>query len=440
MLHNVTCNIMLHVVFWHEQQRIEINEMINPRTLLATLNESAQLLLRITSMYGLEPFSAEEFVKRIGKHGVELKIDQSRNLFEKFLRHEIIEALPRSDMLIIKPIVHDFLSSLQNEFEIGPSGEIKTFAEGIRRIMQRLNTAVEERNDYEITRHCRALASFIRKISQSFYRNMIAIETLASGIKSQEQQHPLKILFRQVLEAYSDYVTPMLEMTDINGVISETLGDAEAQLDDYFRLLISLGGFKEQAYLIRLRKLAIIDVRAIGRESLLKSKNILTPLKNDLRVATMLSSRAAELLAFARKPGHKSYPAEVLPRLQASFRSTQIPNFNSLVQAASILQEYEDKPILATENENRSHRTKLRMQDQAYEMQLNAIQTPCDAMVFLSEQFEELPPGEIVTIVNKAVRTGAVTGTKTARKTLHFGKHNLTASLRSYTVGDKSEN
>src|SRR5690606_14716445 len=105
------------------------------------------------------------------------------------------------------------------------------------------------------------------------------------------------------MEAFDDYIEPMLQLIDINGPFQATIASLEALLSEQISALEISGGLSHEKELLLQLRTRLLDMNQIGRESLSRSADALMPLREELRKNTLLSRNASALLGLMRKKG-----------------------------------------------------------------------------------------------------------------------------------------
>jgi hypothetical protein len=127
---------------------------------------------------------------------------------------------------------------------------------------------------------------------------------------------PAERRYRQVLQAYDEYIEPMAAMMDSgpNGTFYRHLEDSEHTLDHAIEILSAQGALYSLRILVRQSGFQAKELRKLGREVLKQCSDTLLPLREELRQHNSLSATISQLLGQVRKRG-----------LAHVFRKQQLP-------------------------------------------------------------------------------------------------------------------
>jgi hypothetical protein len=280
--------------------------MANPRSLVFALYSHWSVVeWLVQRSRELPAFEAEQVLALIGKVDPGAQIDARETVLRALINTEILRVLPRDELLELNPYVLEFVRGLSREHELGLSAVLQARVQGIRDATDRLNEAIES-NDLDLLRQSAVqLSELFRQIAQQLDQDRHAILEIAEKAKSAETHVPAERRYRQVLQAYDDYIEPMAAMMDSgpSGSFYRLLEDAERQIDYCQEKLTVLGALYTLRMQMRQASFQVKELRRLGREVLKQCSDTLLPLREELRRHNSLSTAISQLLGQVRKRG-----------------------------------------------------------------------------------------------------------------------------------------
>ncbi|RRW13277.1 MULTISPECIES: hypothetical protein [Pseudomonadaceae] len=280
--------------------------MANPRSLVFALYSHWPVVEWLVQRTREIPaFESEQVLALISKVDPSMQRDARENVLRALINTEILRVLPRDELLQLNPLVLEFVRGLNREHELGLSAVLQARVQGIRDATERLNEAIEG-NDLDLLRQSAVqLIELFRQIAQQLDQDRHAILEIAEKAKSTEAHVPAERRYRQVLQAYDDYIEPMAEMMDSgpSGSFYRLLEDAERQIDYCQEKLAVQGALYTLRMLVRQAGFQVKELRRLGREVLKQCSDTLLPLREELRRHNSLSAAVSQLLGQVRKRG-----------------------------------------------------------------------------------------------------------------------------------------
>lgn len=280
--------------------------MANPRSLVFALYSHWPVVEWLVQRTREIPaFESEQVLSMISKVDPSMQRDARENVLRALINTEILRVLPRDELLQLNPLVLEFVRGLNREHELGLSAVLQARVQGIRDATERLNEAIEG-NDLDLLRQSAVqLIELFRQIAQQLDQDRHAILEIAEKAKSTEAHVPAERRYRQVLQAYDDYIEPMAEMMDSgpSGSFYRLLEDAERQIDYCQEKLAVQGALYTLRMLVRQAGFQVKELRRLGREVLKQCSDTLLPLREELRRHNSLSAAVSQLLGQVRKRG-----------------------------------------------------------------------------------------------------------------------------------------
>ncbi|WP_347883950.1 hypothetical protein [Pseudomonas aestiva] len=250
-------------------------------------------------------FEAVQVLALIGKVDPSMSGDARETVLRALINSEILRVLPRDELLHLNPYVLEFVRGLTREHELGLSAVLQARVQGVRDATERLNEAIEGK-DLDLLRQCAVqLTELFRQIAQQLDQDRHAILEIAEKAKSTEAHVPAERRYRQVLQAYDDYIEPIAEMMDSgpSGSFYRLLEDAERQIDYCQEKLVVQGALYTLRMLVRQTGFQVKELRRLGREVLKQCSDTLLPLREELRRHNSLSAAVSQLIGQVRKRG-----------------------------------------------------------------------------------------------------------------------------------------
>ncbi|CJM24281.1 Uncharacterised protein [Streptococcus pneumoniae] len=280
--------------------------MANPRSLVFALYSHWPVVEWLVQRTREIPaFESEQVLSMISKVDPSMQRDAREHVLRALINTEILRVLPRDELLQLNPLVLEFVRGLNREHELGLSAVLQARVQGIRDATERLNEAIES-NDLDLLRQCAVqLTELFRQIAQQLDQDRHAILEIAEKAKSTEAHVPAERRYRQVLQAYDDYIEPMAEMMDSgpSGSFYRLLENAERQIDYCQEKLAVQGALYTLRMLVRQTGFQVKELRRLGREVLKQCSDTLLPLREELRRHNSLSAAVSQLLGQVRKRG-----------------------------------------------------------------------------------------------------------------------------------------
>jgi hypothetical protein len=261
-------------------------------------------------------FEPAQVLTMMGKVDASKTIDEREAALRALINAEILLVLPRDSLLQLNGHVLEFVKGLTREHELGLTAVLQARVQGVREATGRLNAALEQRELDALRQASAVLADLFRQISLQLDQDRHAILEIAEKAKSNDSQMSASRRYRDVLQAYDEYVEPMAAMMDSgpNGTFYRYLEEAERSLDFSHDILTAQGALITLRQLVRQAAFQAKELRKLGREVLKQCSDTLLPLREELRQHNTLSANISYLLGLVRKRG-----------LQRTFRPNDLP-------------------------------------------------------------------------------------------------------------------
>jgi hypothetical protein len=291
--------------------------MANPRSLVFALYNHWQVVEWLVQLSREYPaFESAQIIELIGKVDARNTQEDRDSILRSLINAEILQQLPRNDLFQLNGHVIEFVRGLTREHELGLSAVLQARVQAVREATAQLNEALEQRDLDKLRNACVRLAELFRQVGMQLDQDRHAILEIAEKAKSADSQMPAERRYRQVLQAYDEYIEPMAAMMDSgpNGTFYRHLEDAEHALDHAIEILSAQGALYSLRMLVRQSGFQAKELRKLGREVLKQCSDTLLPLREELRQHNSLSATISQLLGQVRKRG-----------LAHVFRKQQLP-------------------------------------------------------------------------------------------------------------------
>ncbi len=315
--------------------------MIPPKRILSAINDYWPLLEVLVKRFNLSDFSFLDVQTIIKQQQPHLSSDKVFKEVNKLLQLEIIIPLAKSSQLEINRAIADFCQHLLQEENLGAMGEISALVDDLTRVGQRMYNAGLSDDQYELARNARIMDDRVRKIVKLFLHNQNAIFNLVEQAKSNDTHMSLAKRYKAVIEAFDEYIEPMLTMVDIGGHFKTCFAQIEHQISELIEYIMATGKFNQEKRMLEQLRTRILDMYLTGQKSLTKSADILLPLREELRRNTQLTRQAANVLSRIRKQGVNAVLGEFVPAFQSEPQKMSLGNANQMVAYMAELNEFE---------------------------------------------------------------------------------------------------
>ena len=280
--------------------------MANPRSLVYALYthwDIVETLVRLSREFAV--LTSDQVLSSIAKVSPQLEAEGQGAVLRGLVNADILQTLPRSSDLQLNAYVLEFVRGLAREHELGLAAVLQVRVTAIREATEALNEGMAGADMDRVRGAANRLAELFRQISLQLDQDRHALFELAENAKSADSRMPITQRYRQVLEAYDQYVEPMNQMMDsgAQGTFYRYLEDAERALDLAFEQLSVQGAL--YSHRLQLRQVAhqAKELRRFGRLVAQQCADTLLPLREELRQHNALTSAISLLLGQVRKRG-----------------------------------------------------------------------------------------------------------------------------------------
>ena len=287
--------------------------MIPAKKLLNTLTEHWGVLELLFKRFKMADFSLKDVQNAIKQKQPSWSNERIYKETNRLLNQDIIIPLAKSSQLEINRAIADFATFLLQEEHLGLAQEISVLVDDLARLGNRLAKAGEIEDYDELRRFSRIMDDRVRKIMKLFAHNENAILNIVEQAKADNAVQSLQKRYQAVIEAFDEYIEPMLEMVDIRGDFHACFNTIEAQISTQIEQIDRLGKSYQDKRMLEQLRTRILEMHLVGRESLRKSADMLMPLREELRRNNLITRQAAKVLGLVRKNGVDNMLSAVQP-------------------------------------------------------------------------------------------------------------------------------
>ncbi|KPM84739.1 hypothetical protein [Pseudoalteromonas lipolytica] len=287
--------------------------MIPAKKLLNTLTEHWGVLELLFKRFKMADFSLKDVQNAIKQKQPSWSNERIYKETNRLLNQDIIIPLAKSSQLEINRAIADFATFLLQEEHLGLAQEISVLVDDLARLGNRLAKAGEIEDYDELRRFSRIMDDRVRKIMKLFAHNENAILNIVEQAKADNAVQSLQKRYQAVIEAFDEYIEPMLEMVDIRGDFHACFNTIEAQISAQIQQIDRLGKSYQDKRMLEQLRTRILEMHLVGRESLRKSADMLMPLREELRRNNLITRQAAKVLGLVRKNGVDNMLSAVQP-------------------------------------------------------------------------------------------------------------------------------
>jgi hypothetical protein len=278
----------------------------NPRSLIYALYTHWDVIESLIPLSREFPvFDQQQLLTVIARIHPGKNLEEREDILRQLASSDLLQILPRDSALQIHPQVLEFVRGLTREHELGLSDILRARVEAIKSATHKLSDSLLNNNTDQLRQAASQLAELFRQISQQLDQDRHAILEIAERAKSADANLPIAQRYREVLEAYDNYVAPMAEMMDSgpSGTFYRHLEAAEHTLDHVVETLTIQGSLYSQRLAMRQVAFQAKELRRLGRDVLKHCSATLLPLREEIRQHNELSSAISQLLGKIRKRG-----------------------------------------------------------------------------------------------------------------------------------------
>ena len=379
--------------------------MLSAKKIIKCLDDHWPVLETLVSRSTVGSFSFQDVQALIQRFSPGLSSEQVFREAQRLLQHEVLIPLAKSSQLELNRAVLEFIQFLTQEHQLGTVGDIQSRIEDLDRLRGKLKAAADTKDVSEMRRFIRLMDERVREVVKHFRKNESAIMHLVEKAKADDAKLSLAKRYSAVMEAFDEYIEPVLQMIDINAPFQHSMQALEHQLSELI-LNIEQTGFlqSEKEPLVQLRT-RLLDMNQIGREALIRSTDVLMPLREELRKNTLISRNASALLAHLRKKGLEPTLEQLVPKFSSDHQKFSLGSANQITSYMAELVDYQDEAYQMPEQVDPGDNANIRVPDIADVLKSARTQKAnTDLSKWLAKSYPQLPVDELLFLYQELSR------------------------------------
>ncbi|WP_111977003.1 hypothetical protein [Algibacillus agarilyticus] len=406
--------------------------MIPAQRIIRTISEHWRVIEVIVERFAGLSFSLQDVQNLIARKEPEWPSDRVYKEAYKLVQMEIIIPQAKSSHLQLNQGVLEFAQYLLHEQQLGLAEEISLLIENLKRLADKLAASIRQ-DDYEDTRrYCRQMDDRVRKITKQFDANESAIYNIVENAKADLSNLSLDKRYRAVVEAFDEYIEPMLEMIDINGGVKQIFDEIEMILSNAIARIEHTGVMaNEKEILIQLRS-RILEMYGMSLGNLRRCADILMPLREELRKNTLLTQQVAEVLAQFRKKGIEQTIAQHVVHLSSDVQKNSLGSANQLTAYMAELANYEEAQLEMPNVSDTQAQLPPSLPDfDVVIHQAKQQKNIKNMLTWLSDSYQDVAPDELLYLYQKLANADEMSISHSEQKET-ITLHDLTVNLHPY--------
>jgi hypothetical protein len=423
--------------------------MIPAKKLLNTLSEHWGVLELLFKRFKMADFSLKDVQNAIKQKQPTWTNERIYKETNRLLNQDILIPLAKSSQLEINRAIADFATFLLQEEHLGLAQEISVLVDDLARLGNRLDNAGEMEDFDDLRRYSRIMDDRVRKIMKLYAHNENAILNIVEQAKSDHAVQSLQKRYKAVIEAFDEYIEPMLEMVDIRGDFHACFTLIEQQISKQIEHIERSGKAYNDKRMLEQLRTRILEMHLVGRESLRKSADMLMPLREELRRNNLITRQAAKVLGLVRKNGVDNMLSAVQPNFVSDAQRYSLGQQRHIVAYMASLVEFEheeyqlpeqqDVPAFVTPNIPDYHDVKT-----SFAKRFNKKRKKSQPLLqFLDESYPELDADEMLFLYQKLVSDSEIHISQSDEKTRvkiagqHFSLYPFNSAPQPDTQADE---
>ncbi|WP_372762593.1 hypothetical protein [Pseudoalteromonas sp.] len=326
--------------------------MIPAKKRLNTLNEHWGVLELLFKRFKMADFSLKDLQNAIKQKQPSWPNERVYKETNRLLNQDIIIPLAKSSQLEINRAIADFATFLLQEEHLGLAQEISVLVDDLARLGNRLAQAGEIEDFDDLRRFSRIMDDRVRKIMKLYAHNENAILNIVEQAKSDNAVQSLQKRYQGVIEAFDEYIEPMLKMVDIRGEFHACFSLIEQQISTQIQHIEQSGKAYHDKRMLEQLRTRILEMHLVGRESLRKSADMLMPLREELRRNNLITRQAAKVLGLIRKNGVDSMLSAVQPHFVSDTQRYSLGQQRHIIAYMASLVEFEHQEYQLPEQQD----------------------------------------------------------------------------------------
>lgn len=226
--------------------------------------------------------------------------DELQKSFSSLCENCIITATGFDNQYEITYIYRELINYLRNEQELQLIGEIKAYIDELETFIRFIDgqLKLDILDSHELLKQISKLDGYLARIIDKLEHNEQAVKKKVEDIKSAQGYRSVAQRYKECNETWEEYVSPLIDMIDPNGLFDEKIEKLEKRLDQFIQHPEIFGDNLVRLKLCRHR---LIKLGTIAHETMDRCHKLILPLRDELRVNHSISRGAVLLLSDIRK-------------------------------------------------------------------------------------------------------------------------------------------
>ena len=191
--------------------------MIPPRRILSILDQHWAVIERLINRYALSSFSIQDLQNVLKWANPDWNSETIYKEAQKLLQNDVVVSLAKSSQYELNRAIQEFAQYLLKEHQLGLAEELHVLVNDLKRRGDKLEQSGKARDNEELRRHTRIMDDRVRQITRQFAINESAILNIVEQAKKDETSIALHKRYAAVIEAFDEYISPVMAMVDVNG-------------------------------------------------------------------------------------------------------------------------------------------------------------------------------------------------------------------------------
>jgi hypothetical protein len=234
---------------------------MKPESFLRLLSEHSKLILALYTEVSDQPFSENLFIKLVKElDPVAFTPEGGFKILESLRKENLIEPVPRSnkEFEFFTPLL-PLIEGLLNEQKLSLHSELIVRIDALNNLRNKLEAAITDRDLVAYHATCNDMDRLLRILKGQIDDSMQAVFRLVEEAKLFPKTMPLKKRYARTLDAWDQFVKPVLDMLSPTTPFSQSISRIENSLlnwkNDEYSSFLSLDSDQQRIIIIHGRLL-----------------------------------------------------------------------------------------------------------------------------------------------------------------------------------------
>ena len=412
--------------------------MIEPKRVLRALAEHWALLEPLCEHFDQGTLSLNELRLQLAAHQVDSTPQDITSVLDSWIRLDILVPVAKSpNRFELNAQILDFLAYLRREHRLGLCLEIEAYLRHLERLAGYIQDAFDIRDGHDLARQLRLLDMRVRDVLKKLANDEQALVAVAERAKTSDRQIPLRQRYAEVLATWDEYVEPMIQLVNADGAFEQGVRKVENVLLRMLSEQQRLGHLVDDDMLLRTHA-RILEMQTSAQLTLRHARELLLPLREEVRRHNAVTRGAALALAAIRRKGLDAVPQASMPMFTRP-QSTFLGSASQVEADVYALARFEAKPARFPKA-HKAHRGETPKAPRTVKEMLDrcsdALPMP-DLMNWLLAQEPDGDTDELLYWFSRLSREKRFVRERLERRDYHTHEHLV--SLRSFALLSRNE-